>query len=125
MSYSIYDHYYGTDCDELSTQLPTPLLVADETVLMSNLTTSNSLSYWVDDNSLWNPNLISPDPLIDSTGSFSEPYLQQTTQVKLVYDVSPDMKDIMFSSGGDGYIQLQDSHCAYILDSTNDDDVFL
>ncbi len=92
---------------------------------MSNLSTSNPLSYWIDDNSLWNPNLITPDPLIDSTGSFSEPYLQQTTQVKLVYDVRPDVKDITFSNSDDGFIQLQDSHCAYILDSANDDDVFV
>lgn len=98
------------------------MLVADETALMSNLSTSNSMSYWVDDNSLWNPNLITPDPLINSTGSFSEPYLQQTTQVKLVYDVTPDVKDLMFSNRDDEFIQLQDSHCAYVL---NDDDVFL
>lgn len=43
---------------------------------------ASSLSFWADDNSLWNPNLISPispDPLMDSTSSFSEPYLQQST----------------------------------------------
>ncbi len=85
-------------------------LVVDETLLMSSLSTS---TYWADDNSMWNPNLITPNLLIDSTGSFSEPYLQQTTQVDLV---SP-MKDLMNSD--DGFLQLSDS-C--ILD---DDDVFL
>ena len=80
---------------------------------MSSLSTSNSISYWADDNSMWNPNLITPNLLIDSTGSFSEPYLQQTTQV----DLASPMKDLMNSD--DNFLQLSDS-C--ILD---DDDVFL
>ena len=53
---------------------------------------ASSLSYWADDNSLWNPNLISPispDPLMDSTSSFSEPYLQQSTRGILYEDISP------------------------------------
>ena len=103
----------------LSTDKASPLLVADETVLMSSLSASNSLSYWADDNSLWNPNLISPDPLMDSTSSFSEPFLRQTTQVELVCDMSP--VDGLFDA--DGF--LQEPHNTYILDSVNDDDVFL
>lgn len=50
---------------------------------------ASSLSYWADDNSLWNPNLISPispDPLMESTSSFSEPYLQQSTYRDPLYE---------------------------------------
>ena len=117
--------YSGSEDSHTGTVLPTdkasPLMVADETVLMSSLSASNSLSYWADDNSLWNPNLISPDPLMDSTSSFSEPFLRQTTQVELVCDMSP--VDGLFDA--DGFLHLQEPHSTYILDSVNDDDVFL
>ena len=63
-----------------------------DTVKIISQLNPNSLHYWADDNSLWNPNLISPispDPLMDSTSSFSEPYLQQSTKDALYEDISP------------------------------------
>ena len=61
-------------------------------IVQPNPFLASSLSYWADDNSLWNPNLISPispDPLMDSTSSFSEPYLQQSTRGTFYEDISP------------------------------------
>ena len=94
----------------------------------SNTFSSSSLIYWADDNSLWNPNLITPEPLMESTGSFSEPYLQQTAQLALDYDVSPvkglGLPDIDHSYTHSSIIE---PHSTYVLglDSLNDDDVFL
>ena len=41
------------------------------------------LNYWADDNSLYNPALITPPPQLDSTSSFSLPYLQQSSRMAL------------------------------------------
>jgi hypothetical protein len=41
------------------------------------------LNYWADENSLYNSALIYPPPLIDPASSFSEPYLQQTSQMHM------------------------------------------
>ena len=35
------------------------------------------LNYWADENSLYNPTLITPPPMLEPGSSFSEPYLKQ------------------------------------------------
>lgn len=89
---------------------------------------ASSLSYWADDNSLWNPNLISPispDPLMESTSSFSEPYLQQSTYRDALYENISPLKPI--ASRGSSLldttpIQLELEEEIHLL---GEDDVFL
>ena len=84
---------------------------------------ANSLTYWADDNSLWNPNLISPispDPLMDSTSSFSEPYLQQSTRDALYEDISP-VKPIHNRGSS---LLLDTTPIQLDLDVLGEDDVF-
>ena len=85
---------------------------------------ASSLTYWADDNSLWNPNLISPispDPLMDSTSSFSEPYLQQSTRDPLYEDISP-VKPIHNRGSS---LLLDTTPLQLELDTLDEDDVFL
>ena len=85
---------------------------------------ASSLTYWADDNSLWNPNLISPispDPLMDSTSSFSEPYLQQSTRDALYEDISP-VKPIHNRGSS---LLLDTTPLQLELDTLDEDDVFL
>lgn len=85
---------------------------------------ASSLSYWADDNSLWNPNLISPispDPLMESTSSFSEPYLQQSTRDALYGDISP-VKPIHDRGSS---LLLDTTPLQLELDTLGEDDVFL
>ena len=124
---SIYLTGCSTGCSQptVSPVEPCCLFVGDS----KNTFSTSSLVYWADDNSLWNPNLITPEPILESTCSFSEPYLQQTAQLGLDYDVSP-VKGL-----GLGLLEAETSythqsmlepHSTYIvgLDSPNDDDVF-
>lgn len=91
-----------------STIRPTKILT------QPNAFSSSSLTYWADDNSLWNPNLITPNPLVDSTSSFSEPYLRQSSVMGYT-DVSPVK----------GFPVIEDMNNTVIVDiETADDDVF-
>lgn len=48
---------------------------------------STLITYWDDENSLWNPNLITPDPsLMESPSTFSSPYLDDSSTT-LDYEV--------------------------------------
>lgn len=52
------------------------------------------ITYWSDDNSLWNPHLITPDPLMETAaGTFATTYLDDTsieTECEIVEEDSGD-----------------------------------
>lgn len=94
----------------------------------------SSTSYWADDNSLWNPNLISPmspDPLMDSTDSFSEPYLQQSTKSIFLYDELSPIKPLHDRSSSsllddkESSLLYDTPPIALDLETLGEDDVFL
>ncbi len=56
---------------------------------------SSLVTYWGDDNnSLWNPNIITPDPLIDTTAttSFSTTYLKDSA-IEAEYEIRDSADD--------------------------------
>ena len=73
------------------------------------------LNYWPDDNSLYNSALITPPPLLDPAISFSEPYLQQTSQMVLDSNMTT-VSPVKPLHGRDGVLNSMES---------TDDDVFM
>ena len=99
----------------LHTDVDSTMLFPTKILTQPNPFNSSSLTYWVDDNSLWNPNLITPDPLMDSTSSFSEPYLRESSVMSSA-DVSPVK----------GFYPVENTYDGtHVVDiDTADDDVF-
>ena len=75
------------------------------------------LNYWADDNSLYNPALINPPPVLDT---ISEPYLRQASCMAIEFTeslVSP-------VKGLYGETVDHDTTCIIDVETVDDDDVF-
>lgn len=50
------------------------------------------MTYWAEDHSLWNPNIITPDPLMETpTSSFSVTYLEDSSSSRATgYEMRTD-----------------------------------
>lgn len=78
------------------------------------------INYWADDYSLYNPALITPPPLLDSTSSISEPYLKQSSRMAI------EFAETVVSPVKGLYGELVDLDVTYIdVENADDDDVFL
>ena len=102
-------------------------LIPSQTAQPFNSQQPLALSYWADDsnNSLWNPNLITPDPLMETNDrSFSVTYLEDTAK-----EAEYEMRDSDNSSTKDVLDMLPETSIDLTITSVEpaipaDDDVF-